>query len=103
MMRRLVTSRFHRGLLIAGMIGVIAGLPFLCITSNTQPIVLSETEDATAGKCSPFKSDCSDFVADFSVVDPATAPVFQQRVADEWAEMESSLTESYLQRGPPGC
>ena len=103
MTRVFVRHRSLRGLLIAGLIGVIAGLPFLCIASNTQPVVLSETEDSSDGKTGSMKSDDSDVVGFCRVVGSVAARAFRHRVADEWAETESVLTESHLQRGPPGC
>jgi hypothetical protein len=103
MMRLFVEDRSFQGLIFAGLIGLIAGLPYFCIAANSHPVVLTAIEDATVGNCGPPKSDFPDVDAFFSEVESAAAPAFWHRVADEWAESEPVLTESHLQRGPPAC
>jgi hypothetical protein len=99
------TYRIIGSPLTAILVGVVAGLPLVCLASQNSPDVvpLMQSEEAADSEVGAFESDYSEVFAMFQDVDDFAPSAYTYRVADGLTQTDFALAESHLQRGPPGC
>jgi hypothetical protein len=97
------THRILCCLLTAALVGVVVGLPFICLAAQTNPDIvrLMESEEVGDGKVGAFESDYSEVLALCHDIDDLAPLAYSHRVADGLVQTDSALSESRLQRGPP--
>jgi hypothetical protein len=93
------------GLLIAGLIGIVAGLPGTSAACNPTgssllPVQIEEPADGESNGIAPSGSDLFAPIANVDTLAPA---VSYDRFIDNVLAAESTLADTHRQRGPPAA
>ncbi|MBX3436135.1 MAG: hypothetical protein KF861_01505 [Planctomycetaceae bacterium] len=105
MSSRFPVTRIACGLLTAGLIALILGLPMLCLASGgpSSALLMTERAGVADGEAHGLVWEISGLFEILGDLVPLTLPAYADGVADDCEQWESLVFESHLQRGPPGC
>src|SRR5688500_12963929 len=97
------SMRLFVSVLIAGLVGLIVGLPLIALAVKGQSAIvfLTESEDAADGESDGLELGFSELAGLQRGFEVRAPRAYEYRAADDLTGTDAAFADSHLQRGPP--